>query len=118
MGGEIQEEIMRTNGKVALLGAALLFGGIQPVRAQTANTAALVNSFIGVGKQATSTLNSMAMQHQALELQREQARQMQQTQQLEQDQAAAQSHRCQPGYTGALIVHADGTRELICERRR
>jgi hypothetical protein len=115
MGGEIQEEIMRTNGKVALLGAALLFGGIQPVRAQTANTAALVNSFIGVGEQATSTLNSMAMQHQALGLQREQARQMQQAQQ---DQAAAQSHHCQPGYTGALIVHADGTRELICEQRR
>jgi conjugative relaxase-like TrwC/TraI family protein len=73
---------------------------------------------IGVGEQATSTLNSMAMQHQALELQREQARQMQQAQQFQQDQAAAQSHHCQPGYTGALIVHADGTRELICEQRR
>jgi len=73
-----------------------------------------VSEFIGVGEQATSTLNSMAAQHQALELQREQARQMQQTQQ---DQAAAQSHHCQPGYTGALIVHADGTRSLICEQR-
>ena len=79
------------------------------------NTAALVNSFIGVGETATSTLGNLAAQHQALELQREQAQQMQQTQQ---DQAAAQSHRCQPRYTGALIVHADGTRELICEQRR
>ena len=79
------------------------------------NTATLVNSFIGVGETATSTLGNLAAQHQALELQREQAQQMQQTQQ---DQAAAQSHHCQPGYTGALIVHADGTRELICERRR
>jgi hypothetical protein len=43
---------------------------------------------------------------------------MQQAQELQQDQAAAQSHHCQPGYTGALIVHADGTRELICEQRR
>jgi hypothetical protein len=112
MGGEIQEGIMRINSKIALLGVALLFGGAEPVKAQSANTAALVNSFIGVGEQATSTLNSMAMQHQALELQREQMRQMQQ---LQQDQAAAQSHHCQPGYTGALIVHADGTRELICQ---
>jgi hypothetical protein len=118
MGGEIQGGIMRINSKIALLGVALLFGDAEPVKAQSANTAALVNSFIGVGEQATSTLNSMAMQHQALELQREQMRQMQQTQQLQQDQAAAQSHHCQPGYTGALIVHADGTRELICEPRR
>jgi len=34
-----------------------------PVCPKSANTAALVNSFIGVGEQATSTLNSMAMQH-------------------------------------------------------
>ena len=104
--------------KGILAGALWLLADAAPVWPQSANTAALVNSFIGVGEQATSTLNSMAMQHQALELQREQARQMQQTQQLQQDQAAAQSHHCQPGYTGALIVHADGTRELICEQRR
>jgi hypothetical protein len=89
-----------------------------PVWPQSGNTAALVNSFIGGGEQATSTLSSLAEQHQALELQREQAQQMQQAQQLQQDQAAAQSHHCQPGYTGALLVHADGTRELICEPRR
>src|SRR5215471_4131947 len=111
--------IMRSGiAKGILAGALWLLAYASPVRAQTANTAALVNSFIGVGEQATSTLNSMAMQHQALELQREQARQMQQIQQLEQDQAAAQSHHCQSGYTGALIIHADGTRELICEQRR
>ena len=101
-----------------LAGALWLLADAAPVWPQSANTAALVNSFVGVGEQATSTLGALAAQHQALELQREQARQMQQTQQLQQDQATAQSHHCQPGYTGALIVHADGTRELICERRR
>jgi hypothetical protein len=111
--------IMRSGiAKGILAGALWLLADAAPVWPQSANTAALVNSFIGVGEQATSTLNSMAMQHQALELQREQARQIQQAQQLQQDQAAAQSHHCQPGYTGALIVHADGTRELICEQRR
>jgi hypothetical protein len=104
--------------KGVISGVLWVMADALPVWPQSANTAALVNSFIGVGEQATSTLNSMAMQHQALELQREQARQMQQTQQLQQDQAAAQSHHCQPGYTGALIIHADGTRELICEQRR
>jgi hypothetical protein len=104
--------------KGVIAGVLWVMADALPVWPQSANTAALVNSFIGVGEQATSTLNSMAMQHQALELQREQARQMQQTQQLQQDQAAAQSHHCQPGYTGALIIHADGTRELICEQRR
>jgi len=103
--------------KHCLIGVAAALSLSAPAYAQS-NSAALVSEFIGVGEQATSTLNSMAAQHQALELQREQARQMQQTQQLQQDQAAAQSHRCQPGYTGALIIHEDGTRELICERRR
>ena len=97
-----------------LAGALWLLADAAPGWPQSANSAALVSEFIGVGEQATSTLSSMAAQHQALELQREQARQMQQTQQ---DQAAAQSHHCQPGYTGALIVHADGTRSLICEQR-
>jgi hypothetical protein len=101
-----------------VIGAAFLFASVEPVWPQSANTAALVNSFIGVGAQATSTLSSLAEQRQALEMQREQARQMQQAQQLQQDQAAAQSHHCQPGYMDALIVHADGTRELICEQRR
>jgi len=100
-----------------LIGVAAVLSLSVPTFAQS-NSAALVSEFIGVGEQATSTLSSMAAQHQALELQREQARQMQQAQQLQQDQAAAQSHHCQPGYTGALIVHADGTRELICEQRR
>ena len=45
------------------------------------------------------------------------ARQMQQARQLQQDQAAAQRHHCQPGYVGAVIIHADGTRSLICEQR-
>jgi DNA-binding protein YbaB len=66
---------------------------------------------------AAGALGALAAQHQALALQRAQAQQMQQAQQLEQDQAAAQRHHCQPGYTGAVIVHADGTRQLICERR-
>src|SRR5215469_10677365 len=100
-----------------VIGMAIALALSAPAYSQS-NTAALVNSFIGVGETATSTLGNLAAQHQALELQREQAQQMQQTQQLEQDQAAAQSHHCQPGYTGALIIHADGTRELICERRR
>jgi hypothetical protein len=97
--------------------AATLSLSAQAAYAQS-NSAALVSEFIGVGEQATSTLSSMAAQHQALELQREQAQQMQQAQRIQQDQAAAQGHHCQPGYTGALIVHADGTRELICEQRR
>jgi len=104
--------------KGLLAGALWLLADAAPVWPQSANTASLVNSFIGVGEAATSTLSSLAAQHQALELQRAQARQLQQAQQLRQDQAAAQSHHCQPGYIGALIVHADGTRELICEQRR
>jgi hypothetical protein len=101
-----------------VVGALWLLADAAPVRPQSANTTALVNSFIGVGETATSTLSSLAAQYQALELQRAQARQMQQAQQLQQDQAAAQSHHCQPGYAGALLVHANGTRELICEQRR
>jgi type VI protein secretion system component VasK len=108
-----------------LAGALWLLADAAPVWPQSANTAALVNSFIGVGEQATSTLNSMAMQRQALEMQREQMQAQRQQQQqaleqraLEREQAAAQRHHCQPGYTGALIVHADRTRELICEQRR
>jgi hypothetical protein len=100
-----------------IAGALWLLADAVPVWPQSANTAALVNSFIGVGEQATSTLSSLAAQHQALQMQREQTQQMQQERALQQDQAAAQRHHCQPGYTGALIVHADGTRELICERR-
>ena len=92
---------------------------------QNYNTAATITSFLGAGTTAVNTLNSMAAQHQALELQREQMQAQRQQQQqaleqraLEREQAAAQGHHCQPGYTGALIVHADGTRELICEQRR
>ena len=92
---------------------------------QNYNTAATITSFLGAGTTAVNTLNSMAAQHQALELQREQMQAQRQQQQqaleqraLEREQATAQRHHCQPGYTGALIVHADGTRELICERRR
>ena len=99
-----------------LIGVAAVLSLSVPTFAQS-NSAALVSEFIGVGEQATSTLSSMAAQHQALELQREQARQMQQAQQLQQDQAAAQSHHCQPGYVGAVIVHVDGSRSLICEQR-
>jgi hypothetical protein len=88
-----------------------------PVWPQSANTAALVNSFLGVGNTAANTLSSMAVQQQAREIQRQQFEQMQQERAFQQDQAAAQSHHCQVGYVGALIVHADGTRELTCERR-
>jgi hypothetical protein len=105
-----------SSGVVA--GALWLLAAAAPVWPQSANTAALVNSFIGVGAQATSTLSSLAVQHQALELQREQMQQMQQERAFQQDQAAAQSHHCQLGYMGALLVHADGTRELICEPRK
>jgi hypothetical protein len=105
-----------TKGLVA--GALWLLADAAPVWPQSANTAALVNSFIGAGEQATSTLSSLAAQRQALELQREQAQQIENQRAFQQDQAAAQSHHCRPGYTGALLVHADGTRELICEPRR
>jgi len=105
------------NVKQFVIGAVAALALSAPAYAQS-NSAALVSEFVGVGEQATSTLGAMAAQHQALELQREQARQMQQTRQLQQDQAAAQRHHCQPGYTGAVLIHADGTRELICERRR
>ena len=110
---------MRTGiSRGVLAGALWLLAEAAPVWPQSANTAALDNSFIGVGAQATSTLSSLAAQHQALELQREQAQQIENQRAFQQDQAVAQSHHCQPGYTGALIVHADGTRELICEQRR
>ncbi len=71
--------------KGLLAGTLRLLADAAPVWPQSANTAALVNSFVGVGETATSTLSSLAAQHQALELQREQARQMQQAQQLQQD---------------------------------
>jgi hypothetical protein len=109
---------MRNTIAKGLCAGALWMVLVAPVWAQSANTAALVNSFIGAGEQATNTLSSMAAQHQALELQREQAQQMQQALQLQQDEAAAQRHRCPAGQTGAVIIHADGTRELICEQRR
>jgi hypothetical protein len=73
-----------------------------------------VNSFIGAGSMAANTLGSLAAQNRAAAMQQQQF----EAQQLQQDQAAAQSHHCQPGYSGALLVHADGTRELICEQRR
>jgi len=31
--------------------------------------------------------------------------------------APSQRHHCQPGYTGAVLIHADGTKSLVCERR-
>ncbi|MBV8138920.1 MAG: hypothetical protein JO121_25330 [Deltaproteobacteria bacterium] len=81
---------MRTGVASGILAGALrLLAQAAPVLPQSANSAALVNSFVGVGEQATSTLGALAAQHQALELQREQARHMQQAQQLQQDQAAA-----------------------------
>jgi hypothetical protein len=104
--------------KGLLAGTLWLLADAAPVWPQSANTAALVNSYIGVGEQATSTLSSLAEQHQAMEMQREQMDRMHQAQQLQQDEAEAQRHHCQPGYSGAVIVHADGTRELICEQRR
>jgi hypothetical protein len=85
---------------------------------QSANTAALVNSFIGVGETATSTLSSLAEQRQALELQREEAQQIENQRANQQDQAEAQRHHCPIGESGAVLIHADGTRELICEQRR
>jgi hypothetical protein len=89
--------------KGLLAGALWLLADVAPVWPQSGNTAALVNSFIGVGETATSTLSSLAAQHQALELQREQAQQIENQRTFQQDQAAAQSHHCQPGYTGALL---------------
>ena len=31
--------------------------------------------------------------------------------------APSQRHHCQPGYTGAVLIHADETKSLVCERR-
>lgn len=62
--------------KGLLAGALWLLADAAPVWPQSTNTAALVNSFIGGGKTATSTLSSLAAQHQALERQREQAQQI------------------------------------------
>jgi hypothetical protein len=101
-----------------VIGAAFLLASVEPVWPQSANTAALVNSFIGVGETATSTLSSLAAQHQALELQKEEAQQIENQRTNQQDQAAAQRHHCPIGESGAVLVHADGTRELICEQRR
>jgi hypothetical protein len=96
-----------------------------PVWPQNANTAALVNSFIGVGETATSTLSSIAAQRQALEIEREQLqaqREQQQSaferQELQQEQAVAQRHHCPAGESGAVVIHADGSTSLICEQRR
>ena len=100
-----------------LAGSLWLLADAAPAWPQSSAIAPLVSTGIGAAMSLSSMANSLAAQHQALELQREQARHMQQAQQLQQDQAAAQSHHCQPGYTGALIVHADGTRSLICEQR-
>jgi hypothetical protein len=104
--------------KGLLAGVLWMMADAAPVWPQSANTAALVNSFIGVGESATSTLSSLATQHQALELQREQAQQTQQERANQQDQADAQQHHCPAGESGAVLVHADGSRELICEQRR
>jgi hypothetical protein len=57
--------------KGLLAGAFWLLADAAPVWPQSSNTAALVNSFIGAGETVTSTLSSLAAQHQALELQRE-----------------------------------------------
>jgi type VI protein secretion system component VasK len=106
-----------------LAGILWLLADAAPVWPQS--SAAAISQFIGVGEQATSTLNSMAMQHQALEMQREQLQAQRQQQEnaleqraLEREQAAAQRHHCRPGYEGAVVIHADGTRELICELQK
>jgi hypothetical protein len=49
--------------KGVIAGVLWVMADALPVWPQSANTAALVNSFIGVGEQATSTLSSLAEQH-------------------------------------------------------
>jgi hypothetical protein len=92
---------------------------------QNYNTAATISSFLGAGTTAVNTLNSMAAQHQALELQREQMQAQRQQQDnaseqraLERERLAAQRHHCPAGYIGAVIIHADGSKSLICEERQ
>jgi hypothetical protein len=106
-----------------LAGVLWLLADAAPVWPQSG--AAAISQFVGVGQQVTGALTSMAAQHQALQMQQQQL-QMQREQQeqaleqraLEREQAAAQRHHCRLGYTGAVLIHADGTRELICEQRR
>jgi outer membrane receptor protein involved in Fe transport len=85
---------------------------------QSADTAALVNSFIGVGETATSTLSNLAAQRQALQMEREQQQSAFERQELQQEQAVAQRHHCPAGESGAVVIHADGSTSLICEQRR
>jgi hypothetical protein len=96
-------------------GALWLLADAAPVWPQ--NNAALIGPLIGAGTSAVNSFSSLAAQQRALELQREQTQQMQQTRQLQQDQAAIRRHPCPTGLVGAMIVHADGTRDLICEQR-
>jgi hypothetical protein len=101
-----------------LAGALWLLADAAPVWPQSANTAALVNSFIGVGEQATSTLSNLAAQRQALQMEREQQQSAFERQELQQEQAVAQRHHCPTGESGAVVIHADGSTSLICEQRR
>jgi len=86
--------------------------------AQSSAIAPLVSTGVSAAMSLGSMANSLAAQQRAAALQQQQFEAQQQQRQLQQDQAAAQRHDCQPGYTGAVIVHGNGTRELICEQRR
>ena len=107
-----------------LAGALWLLADAVPVWPQSANTAALVNSFVGVGTTAVTTLGNLAAQQRAAAMQQQQFEAQQQAQQLaaqlqymEQQRplsAYQPQQKCSGGYHHATVLFSDGSKHHMC----
>ena len=104
-----------------LAGALWLLADAAPVWPQSANTAALVNSFVGVGTTAVTTLGNLAAQQRAAAMQQQQFEAQQQAQQraaeLQQERqvpAYRPLTKCPTGYRRATVLFSDGSKHRMC----
>ena len=107
-----------------LAGVLWLLADAVPVWPQNANSATLVNSFIGAGTSAVNTLGSLAAQQRAAALQEQQFEAQQQAQrraaklqQMEQQRASSvyePRRKCPAGYHHATVLFGDGSKHRMC----
>jgi hypothetical protein len=100
-----------------LAGALWLLADAAPVWPQSANTAALVNSFVGVGTTAVTTLGNLAAQQRAAAMQQQQFEAQQRADELQQERQAPAYRsftKCPTGYRRATVLFSDGSKHRMC----
>ena len=107
--------------KGVIAGVLWVMADALPVWPQSANTAALVNSFVGVGTTAVTTLGNLAAQQRAAAMQQQQFEAQQQAQQraaeLQQERQAPAYRpftKCPTGYRRATVLFSDGSKHRMC----